>query len=360
MLSLLYHPRGCVKATTVFVLLLATLGPLRAMDHPARIFFGDGAHPVASGEAWLIANRWGAYQAVLVGTIREGKFEPRKNIEFPQYREQAFDYKLLLAVSDHTVELPSSLETDTAYGGAGQRPEYLKQFSTVYVSSPLAKEHGGEDWETAFKEIGRVADGDLILPRPSQRTIRFLYPDGKPLAGARLWVSLFGSSANHCGVAVGIPLGEFFTNAEGEIHVVAPNSAIAVSVSYSEELTGGPTGTAFASENDLVVGKEQEITVKRWWTLPEHGYLLRLRRPTDQPIAHARLEGCLFRPPCMSACGPVGAPESDESGVVRFRARDLRELGSITVIDAEGNKRELTDGEMRELLTTYRLKLVGR
>ena len=94
--------------------------------------------------------------------------------------------------------------------------------------------------------------------------------------------------------------------------------------------------------------------------MPEHDYLLRLRTTTDQLIAHARLEGCLFQPPCMSACGPIRAPESNESGVVRFRARDLRELGSITVIDAEGNQRELTDLEMRELLTTYRLNLVWR
>ena len=142
MLSVRYHPRRCVKPITMFILLLAAALPLRGTEHPARIFLGDAKHPVVSGEAWLIANRWSAYPAVLVGTIREGKFEQRKNIEFPQYWEQAFDYKLLLAVSDRAVEAPSSFETDDAYSvnfayGADPWPEYLKQFRTVYLSAPL-------------------------------------------------------------------------------------------------------------------------------------------------------------------------------------------------------------------------------
>jgi hypothetical protein len=189
-------------------------------------------------------------------------FEQRKNIEFPQYWEQAFDYKLLLAISDRALEAPSSFQTDAAYGWAGQWPEYLKRFQTVYLSTPLAKENHGEDWETALKGLGHVTDDRLVLPRPHQRTIRFLYPDGKPLAGARLWISLFGSSANHCGAAAGIRLGEFVTNAEGEINIIATDSPLAVGVPYSEEVAGGPSGAAFAWFNDLVVGAEQEITVR--------------------------------------------------------------------------------------------------
>jgi uncharacterized protein YnzC (UPF0291/DUF896 family) len=41
-----------------------------------------------------------------------------------------------------------------------------------------------------------------------------------------------------------------------------------------------------------------------------------------------------------------------------FRHGDLRQLESITIIDAHGDKRSLTKSEMRELLTTYRLNLV--
>ena len=229
----------------MLVLLLATVFPLRGTEHPARIFFGDAKHPVVSGEAWLIANRWGAYPAVLVGTIREGKFEQRKNIEIPQYWEQAYDYKLLLAVSDRPVEAPSSFETDDAYSinfayGADPWPEYLKEFRTVYLSAPLAAENRGEEWKTALKGFGHLVGDKLVLPRPSRHTIRFLYPDGKPLAGTRVSVSLYGSDANHCGVVLGIALGKFVTNADGEIHVVATHSPLEFGVSYFEEVAAVP------------------------------------------------------------------------------------------------------------------------
>jgi hypothetical protein len=349
-----------MKPTATLALFLAMFGPLRAMEHPTKILFGDVMHPVVSGEAWLIANRWGWYQAVLLGTVREGRLEQRKSIEFPQYWEQAFDYKLLLAVSDQAVEPPKSFETDDAYGWFGRRPDYLEHFSTIYLSTPLAKENKGMDWKTAFRALGHLTDGDLVLPRPARRTIRLLYPDGKPLAGTRLLVSLYGSSANHCGVAVGIWLGDFVTSAEGETHFVAPNCAVAIGVRYFQEVAGGPTGTAYAVWDNLVIGPDAATTVKRLWTLPKHDYVLRLRTAANQPIAHAHLEGCLFQPPCMSGCGPVGAAESNASGIIRFRDSDLRELGSITVVNAEGNKRNLTGSEMRELLTTCRLNLLWK
>ena len=369
MLSLPYHPRRCVKPITMFILLLAAVLQLRGTEHPARIFFGDAKHPVVSGEAWLIANRWGVYQAVLVGTIREGKFEQRKNIEFPQYWEQAYDYKLLLAVSDRAVEAPSSFETDEPYGFAAppagwtRWPEYLKQFRTVYLSAPLVG-----DWKTALKGFGHLVGDNLVLPRPSRHTTRFLYPDGKPLAGTGVSVSLYGSDANHCGVVLGIALGEFVTNADGEIHVIATNSPLVFELSYFKEVAGGPTGTGIVYGDDPIVSSEQKITVKRLWTLPEHNYIFNLRTAENQPIAHAHLEGCWIEPPgcVVPDCeplgypegGPVRAPESDRLGVIRFRHRDLRLLYSITVIDALGRKRTLTNSEMRELLTTYRLNLV--
>jgi hypothetical protein len=62
----------------------------------------------------------------------------------------------------------------------------------------------------------------------------------------------------------------------------------------------------------------------------------------------------------MSGCGPLPAPESNASGVIRFRNNDLRKLGSITLVNAEGNKRDLTDPEMRELMTSYRLNLLWK
>ncbi len=62
----------------------------------------------------------------------------------------------------------------------------------------------------------------------------------------------------------------------------------------------------------------------------------------------------------MSACGPLTPRESDASGVIRFLHADLREMGRITVIDAEGRKKDLTDSEMRGLLATCQLDRVWK
>ncbi len=161
--NLVTHLGGCMGPAATIALLLAAFSPLCAAEIPARIFFSDAAHPVASGEAWLAANRWGAYEAVLVGTVQDGKFERRKAVQFPKYWEQAFDYKLLFAVSDDAVGPPQSMETNDAYGWFGRRPDYLKRFPVVYVSAPLAKENGGRDWGTALNGLGPAVRVHILL-----------------------------------------------------------------------------------------------------------------------------------------------------------------------------------------------------
>ncbi len=342
------------RPVATIMLLVAMFGPLPGMAQPMRVFFGNPPHAVVAGEAWLIANRWGAYPGVLVASIRHGKLNVRQAVQFPQYWEQAFDFKLLLAVADRPVGPPASLVEDFAYGTV-EAPEYLKRFSTIYLSPPLAAEKLGKDWPTALQQIGHLNGSHLVLAAPTRRTFRLLYPEGKPLAGVGVPISLYGSSENHCGVAVGIKLGVFTTSAEGEVAVVAPNSSFALSIGYFEEEADGPAGKALSARQDLIVGGEPVITLKRLWTLPEYDYVIHLQTAGNQPIVHAHLTACMNFGGCGVGCGPTRAPESDASGTIRFRERDLREMRSLTVVSEEGKQRDLTDAEMRELLSTYQL-----
>jgi hypothetical protein len=344
------------RALLTLVMLVAILGPEEGLAQPLRVFFGDSTHPVVSGEAWLIANRWGAYQGILVATIQNGKLEAHPSVQFPPYWEQAFDYKLLLAIAEKPVGPPGSLVEDFAYGAVGP-PEYLKRFSTIYLSPPLPVKQLGKDWATALERIGHLTGSDLLLASPIRRTIRLLYPDGRPLVSTQVPIRLFGSSENHCGVAVGIDLGIFTANPEGELYVVAPSASLALSKTYYETEAGGPAGKAFSARQELIVGGEPAITVKKLWTLPQHHYVVRLRTTKNQPIAHAHLTACMNFDGCGAGCGPIRAPESDASGTIRFREQDLREMRSLSVVRADGKERNLTDSEMHDLLTTYRLNL---
>jgi hypothetical protein len=345
-----------LKPRALLVLLLAVFEPLSGMAQPARIFFGDLAHPVVSGEAWLVANRWGVSQGVLVATIREGHLEAREALRFPQYWEQAFDYQLLLAVADRPVGPPKSMVEDFAFS-TFDVPEYLRRFSAIYLSPAFGAGALGKDWPTALQQMGYLTDAETVLPRPARRTVRLLYPDGKPLAGAWVNVFLHGSSHNHCGAEVGINLGGLTTNADGEIFILAPNSSLALGIRYFEQETVGPAGTAFLVKDAVVIGGDLVTTVERLWTLPKHDYVLHLRTAGSQPIANAHLSACMNFDGCGAGCGPVRAPKSDASGTIRFRSEDLREMRSLTVTSEEGKERNLTDREMRELLTTYQLNL---
>ena len=338
------------------VMLVAMLGPLKGLAQPLQIFFGDSGHLAVSGEAWLIANRWGAYQGVLVATIRNGKLEARPSVQFPPYWEQAFDYKLLLAVADQPVGPPASLVEDFAYGTLGP-PEYLKRFSNIYLSPPLPPKTLGKDWPTALQQIGHLTGSKLVLAEPIPRTIRLIYPDGRPLVSARVRVRLYGSSENHCGVAVGIDLGTFTTKANGELVLLAPRAPLALSMSYFETRADGPAGKAFSARQDVIVGGELVTTVKQLWALPQHHYVVRLRTKNNQPIAHAHLTACMNSDGCGAGCGPIRAPASDASGTIRFREGDLRVMRSLTVVSAEGKERDLTDSEMHDLLSNYQVDL---
>jgi hypothetical protein len=321
------------------------------------MFFGDAAHPVVSGEVWLVANRWGAYPAVLVATIRNGSLEERRNVVFPQYWEQAEDYKALVGVADHAVPAPESFEVDDAFG-TGQLPNFLKRFSGLYLSPPLSREKLGSDWRTALTNLGQGKSDQLVLPRPTRRTIHFLYPDGKPLRGATVSVLLFGSTANHCGFPVGIPLGVPVTNQQGEISFVASNTPLAVVRSYYEAQSGGPAGVAYAIRAYLTTGGDQEITLRESWSLPEYDYLLTIHAPDSKPIEGVAGEACLWDVGCGASCGPIGNAASDSAGVLHFRTEDLRAMRTIRLVDAQGKVRNLDNEEMRTLLTAHESTIV--
>jgi hypothetical protein len=301
------------------------------------------ADQVAYGEVWIIANRWGAYPAVLAGTIRNGEFRERPIASFPQYWEQAFDYRLLIGWSEQPITPPLAPETDWGYG-VGDATDFYRRFKFSYLSRGFKK-----DWKA---ELNQILPN---VPHPVTRTICLLNGDGTPLAHKIVELAVYGSSENHMGHPVGIRLGQFTTDAEGRIAVRTQLSPLAVYASYSEPVHRGPAGGAFVMHDDFITGSERDMTIRQWWSLPEYDYLVTLAPGR----AGIRADGCLFEFSWGAGCGPITRsadnPVSDASGGLRFRARDLRELGQIILVDEAGTQHPLTTPEMRELLTTHRV-----
>lgn len=338
-------------------MLLAAAGCLAGQSGPpARVFLGDSAHPAASGEVWLVAHRWGYYPATLVATIRDGRLEPIPEPEPIELVEQADDFRLLVAVSDRRKPPRGLRTTDRAYGDT--EGGFFAEFPFVYLSDAIPKDRLGRDWPAVLNRMGRVTGGTaLTLARPGRRSVRLLYPDGRPLAGEVIAVDLFATYNNHCGRPGGVHVGTFRTDSGGLIRFDAPLVPLVLHLSYHDEANSGPAGFSFVLKAGVITGSEADVTLRKWWELPRRPYVVTVRTRSGQPLPGARLTGCWRHEVCGAVCGPIPIPVavSDGAGLLRFEFFDLRAMETISVLDPAEEERPLGVSELREIMTTGRL-----
>ncbi len=239
-----------------------------------------------------------------------------------------------------------------------------KNFLTCICRDPLLGEaQQGRDWPAALSKMGITTMGHaLTLPRPGRRTIRPLYPDGRPLAGRSIAVSLFGSIDNHCGRPAGVSVGTYRTDIGGRISFTAPSGPVALYESYYDEKSTGPAGVRFVLKGAVVTGPEAGITLRKWWELPSRTYFLLLRTSSAQPLTGAHLNGCLHNEVCGAVCGPISGKVvvSNQLGLLRFDAPDLRSMETIRVVNAAEEERALSGSELRQLMITRHLTFTWR
>src|SRR5208283_4751183 len=285
-----------MKTLPAFLMLLTT--SLAAPPAPPlpRVFLGDASHPVVYGEAWLIVHGWGDYPALLVGTVRAGKLEPEQGVSYPPCSDWGEGCRLALGGAEKAPAAPPLKELESAYGTAGS--ELSRRFPILYLSAKMEDVERTAEWLAALNSLGRVEAAGVVLARPEKRSLQLLYPDGRPLEGARVRVSLFGANNDHCGAVVGFSLGDPVSDTQGRIAVTAAGGPLALSLNYYEEQPGGPAGTAYALRTDIVTAAERDITLQRIWTLAQRDYALTVLDAGGQPMAGVRLSGCLWNPLC--------------------------------------------------------------
>lgn len=328
---------------------------------PAQVFLENSSHPIPSGEVWLVAHKWGFYPASLVATIRNGRLDPLRGPAQVASAVGVIDFRLFVAISDHSLPARELRDVENAYFGDLTDGSHADSY--FYLSDAFKKAEPRSSWMAALSQMGRAAQGGvLILPRPGTRVVRMLYPDGRPFAGARIEVSLFGSAENHCGMPAGVSIGTYETDSNGRISFTAALGPLALDQHYYREESAGAAGVRFVLEAWVLTGPGQNITEQRLWNLPQRPYALTLRTGPGTPLVGAKLSGCLWNEVCGAVCGsiPLGGKASDSAGLLQFEERDLRSMETISVVNADGEERELNESELRQLMTTGRLAFEWR
>ena len=299
---------------------------------------------------------------MLVATIQNGTLEPVSEWRSKtDGREHADDYKLLVAISDRLLP-PRDLRTTVDTYGLF-KPEFVKEFPYLYLSDSLGEAQQGQDWPAALSRMGITTNGHILtLPRPGRRTVRLLYPNGRPLTGRSIAVSLFGSRNNHCGHPVGVPVGTYRTDVGGRISFTAPPGPLALRQYYYDEVSAGPAGVRFVLKGEVITGPEADMTLRKWWEPPSRTYLLTLRTGSGQPLIGAHLYGCLNSNACGVKCGsiPVRGAVSNHLGLLRFDFSDLRSMETMRVANVAEEERALSESDLRQLMTTRRLTFTWR
>ena len=165
-----------------------------------------------------------------------------------------------------------------------------------------------------------VGEGDdarmpLAFRTKTDRRVRIVDPEGAPMSGAKIGVSMFWADRNHCGVLAGSePLGTHVTDADGWIEV--PDGDF----EYALTLGRGRHNHVFVesrgstrSRLELHLNEPTTDVVVR--ELPVRPLEMRVRRG-DAPAAGIGLY--VYLADCCGACSGPPVATTDEAGRVRL------------------------------------------
>ena len=164
-------------------------------------------------------------------------------------------------------------------------------------------------------EEGDDASMTLAFRTKSDRRVRIVDPEGRPMSGVGIDVSMFWSDRNHCGVLAGSePLGTHVTDADGWIEVPDGDFEYALTLGRGlhNHVFVESRGTRSRLETHLAEPKT-DVVVREF---PVRPLEMRVRRG-DEPAAGIQLHG-FMADCCMSAgcSGPLAT--TDEAGHIRL------------------------------------------
>ncbi|HEY7334056.1 MAG TPA: hypothetical protein VH639_04170 [Bryobacteraceae bacterium] len=312
------------------------------------VSIGAASERVASGKMWLFSFSWYGLQRIELATVENG----RATVPLDTMRLRR--------------ELDPHPNTD-GYVVALQAGERL-WFRTPDISPDVV----WREWPSALNSLGlatALSSGEtqVIVPRPAKRHITLLYPDGRAAANVNIPVSIYLWDRNHCGFHEGLELGSFRTDKSGAIEVLAPLTPLYLGVSYYAEAGAGPAGPAYSDNHGLKTGPEENLALKEGWQFSEKdarvfGATLRVVSTEGRPKKDVRI----WMNWKTNTCGggqEVGRTDSKGAATIGLDPSvvglQLQIGGPYSWDDprAKDNTRDLTAGELRELVLKHKVTI---
>lgn len=327
--------RGAAFSVTMVLrsMLLAALvvGVSRSEDESPdmrlRLAIGPTAAPVTSGTVWLFHYGWGRLDSLKLAEIGR---EPLRIVLTPQRSDSAIPPQPDTEGWVAAVELPGPLWYRTA---DMSRDDFLRDFETFF-------------WSLGARLEDPPKPPTLVLPDCPRRIVRFLDPDGVPVSGRQVDLSLYLTDHNHCGVHHGLPLGRLTTDERGEITVKAPLVDLYLDgLWYYEDQGPGPWGPMFSGCVGLRLGPKPVEVVRKAWEFPQREISITVLDERGRPLAGINLVACDRSSECGTHCGSLW--KTDENG--RVAASFAPETTESLSLESPELERPLTDAEIREL-----------
>ena len=156
-----------------------------------------------------------------------------------------------------------------------------------------------------------------------------------------------------------MPLGTFRTDEKGTILVLAPLVALYLDgITYFDDQGKGPAGVAYSYNSGLKLGSEETLVLKKAWELNEDDYLLddfEIHVFTNTGAPQKNIELSLsWRTNTCGGGDVIGKTDSHGKAQIELIPQIVT---SIKLTRPDGQTRDLTDGELRQLFIQHRLTI---
>ena len=341
--------RAIAAASLITVAILPSVlslpAPAQTSSHDKYVIsVGGPSEKLASGTLWLYSYSWYGLQQYKLAAVQNGIAVLPLDID-----------RLKREADPHP-------NTD-AYVVVIQGGEHL-----WFRTPDIPPDRFWADLPGAVRLLGSAkelptGETQLVLPVPARRHLIFLDPNGRPKTDLDLAVSIYLWNQNHCGVHEGLPLGNFRTDAKGTVEVLAPLVPLYLDgLDYYVSRGTGPAGPAYSSNTGMKLPADETVVIKVAWEVPQFSVQLQLLTQTGRPRAGVDIYGHWSTNTCG---GADRIAQTDARGITQldldatFTALTLMNGGPWAAGDPEADKntRELTDAELRELLSKHKLTI---